>query len=128
MRKGQAEIIGIAIMAVMIIMLIIIASSVPRNTAPGHNEIATLTSMMSATFSCNNEEKTVADFLMMCPQNCGCAAVAIDYLLPLEGRRYSFDMLENNQLVLERSTANCPKKGLLLPSENESIEARLGLC
>ncbi|MFH1181918.1 MAG: hypothetical protein V1702_03085 [Candidatus Woesearchaeota archaeon] len=128
MRKGQAEIIGIAIMAVMIITLIMITRPISQNAVAERNEIGALTSMLSATFSCNGEEKPVADFVRMCPESCGCAAVAIDYLLPLAGRRYSFDILKDNQLIFERNTANCPKKGLLLPSENESIEVRLGLC
>lgn len=128
MKKGQAEIIGIAIMAVMIIMLIVITRPSAQNTVAGHNEMRALTSMLSATFSCNGEEKPFADFIRMCPENCGCAAVAVDYMLPLAGRRYSFDVLKDDQLILERNTATCPKKGLLLPSVNESIEVRLGLC
>ena len=128
MRKGQAEIIGIAIMAVMIITLVIITKPATQNAKAEHDEMSALTSMLNAEFSCNNEEKPVSGFITMCPESCGCAAVAIDYLLPLAGKRYSFDIVIGDEVVLERNTAKCPKNGLLLPSENKSIEVRLGIC
>jgi len=112
----------------MIITLVLITKPATQNAAAEHREMSALTSMLSAEFSCNNEEKTVAGFITMCPESCGCAAVAIDYLLPLAGRRYSFDIAIDGEIVLDRNTASCPKKGLLLPSENESIEVRLGIC
>jgi hypothetical protein len=127
MKKGQAEIFGVAIMAVLIVALIFMTKPAAQKASNDRQETEAMVSMLKATFECNGEEKQVADFVTMCPGDCGCASVAIDYLLPAEGKRRSFEILKNGETIFERKTADCRKKSILLP-QDESIEVRLGLC
>jgi hypothetical protein len=127
MKKGQADVFGVAIMAVLIVALIFLTMPTAQKAANDRQETEAMVSMLKATFECNGAEKPVADFVMMCPGDCGCASVAIDYLLPTEGKRRSFEILKNGETIFERKTADCPKKSLLLP-QDENIEVRLGLC
>jgi hypothetical protein len=126
MKKGQMEILGVAVFTVMVITLILISRTTTTSAQEGHNEIRTMIAMLGTTFECNGEQKPVSDFVRMCPENCGCASVAIDSLIP-EGR-HSFSIGNDSSLWIERNNANCAKKSLLLPSAEGSIEVALGIC
>jgi hypothetical protein len=128
MRKGQAEIFGILIAAIMVVVLILAANPSDQKETKDHNEERAMAAMLSTTFNCKGQEKPVIDFIRLCPEECGCAAVAIDYLLPLAGRRHSMEILRDGVILFQRETTACAKKSLLIPSDNETFEMRLGLC
>jgi hypothetical protein len=129
--KGQAEIIGVAMVAVLAIGLTLILSPrLEQVSFQEENEVQALTTILRTTVDCDGARMQLSDLLRGCVrEDCSCRNMAMLMLLEgsADGRKYDFEILKNGNIDHSEKTGDCTKTSIWLPSE-EVIEVRLGIC
>jgi hypothetical protein len=129
--KGQAEIIGIAIVALFVVSLIVIIKPQPEPTMQQEEEeMAVMVMLLKTSVRCESASAQVSDLVRSCmDEGCSCRDSSINAFLQglFEERSYDFEIVNNGVSVFREQTGDCSKKSIWLPSD-ESIEVRLGIC
>ena len=132
MKKGQTEIIGIAVMTVLMIALVFIIS--PQEKKPeemqDRYEIMALSSILRTSITCDGADMQVSDLARECVRpDCSCRDFTLNAILQsmLNESDYAFEIVKEDSAIFEKITAECGKTSVVLPGE-EKTEVRLGIC
>ena len=128
--KAQAEIIGIAIIALLVITLIMLAKPQETEVWEEEQEIAALTTLLRTSVTCEGANMQLSDLLRGCvKEDCSCRDLMLITLLQgsFQNEKYDFEIVKNGESIFRGQNADCMKKSIWLPSE-ENIEVRLGTC
>ncbi|MBN2454416.1 hypothetical protein JXB11_02625 [Candidatus Woesearchaeota archaeon] len=129
--KGQAEIIGISIVALLTIIFILLMSPrLEQISVPEETDARSLVSIMKSTAFCDGAKMQISDLVRGCVRaDCSCRDTALAASLEgsAGGRKYDFEIVKNGETAFSSSTGECKKESLWLPSY-ETIEVRFGTC
>jgi len=129
--KAQAEIIGIAIVALLVVSLVTTLNYNPSQPEKIETEeIPALTSLLKVKVTCEQATVQISSLVLACiEEDCSCRDSALQGLLEgLYGERvYDFEIMKNDIVVFQVQTAECAQKSVQLPS-HDKVEVRLGIC